>query len=243
MINPDLEINRLRTILSNRQLPNDMIEDICRDTTINISTSIETILNNAIDECILYAQSIGANDFVNTMHVSYDGNSYSIGTTTGKTDFSKERVEMLPHLLKNAKVAQDGSKYRIIPIKDKENQVPTSIFDSMIDRQMQTQQQRSDLMQQRRDRWNNINSGARQTVSIINQDLDMTSRLLNQNQKTNTTTNNFKTASSKQDPHEKWVIGKQDRDMTSFLMDVNNRINNDISSIISNIIYEVERGY
>jgi len=56
-------------------------------------------------------------DFVQQLRATRFGSDYKIVTNSGQTDFTVPPFPMLPKLLKNAKVAKDGSLYKVIPVK------------------------------------------------------------------------------------------------------------------------------
>ncbi len=52
MISPDFEIHRLRSSLSQKNIPQEDIDVVCGNATAEINVAILEILNKALDESI-----------------------------------------------------------------------------------------------------------------------------------------------------------------------------------------------
>lgn len=85
------------------------------------------LLNEALQK--VKTQGASSDTFVEEVTAVRNGDSYRITTDSGRTDFSIPSFPMLPNLLKNAKVAKDGSRYKVIPIAEKSSVKSDSIFD------------------------------------------------------------------------------------------------------------------
>jgi len=181
-------------------------------------------------EAVDYAASIGASDFIDDVYVVNNGSYFAISTRSGITDFSRDRKAMLPDLLRNAKTSKDGNRYKVIPIRDKPSKVVTSSADFAKQQQQALDAARNAIRQNggRRVRPNDaidqFRSGLKKTNSK------------NTVQDSTTGVPDFKTASSKQNPSEKWVIPEKDMDMTVFLLELNSRLARSIEESVTMII-------
>ena len=119
MSNPDLELQRLRWSLQNRGISAQELDDICQRASEEVNLQILDIVSNAAGEAVSYAESIEAWDFLSDMDISEESGNYVIKTKSGLTDYTIDAINNLPNLLKNAKTAADGSRYKVIPIKTK----------------------------------------------------------------------------------------------------------------------------
>jgi hypothetical protein len=119
MLDLESEIDRLFNDLRVRGQTADSAETLCRVARQEIITEVSYI----IEKFVLEAKEVGiaksANEFVDQLKVARIGGQYEMRTDSGKTDFTVPPFPMLPKLLKNAKVAKDGSLYKVIPIEDK----------------------------------------------------------------------------------------------------------------------------
>lgn len=233
MINPDFELDRLRWHLQDREWLSQEIDEIVYAASDEINNVILDVISNASATAITHAEEIGAEDFISDINIVQEGSIYLIGTRSGRTDYSVAKVENLPNLLKNGKLAADGSIYRVIPIKEKTNKIPTSSFQVMKSRQEQIQKTRETIIQNnkasRSDRANIMADQFRQNLSKT-----LVPRKSNTSEVGGTTS--FRTASSKQNPETSWVIPEKDRDMTQYLIDLNDRIKETIEESVLTII-------
>ena len=243
MVNPDAEINRLRSLLMSRRADFSTIDAVCDAASKDINEAILDIVSNGMSEAAEYATELGIDEFISDMDIVNVGGSYQVITTSGKTDFSTPPIPMLPHLLKNAKTAKDGSRYKVIPIGGESGKrtMGRSIFEDQRALQGKIQQAREAL----RDSLN-LNQQQR-SGAMIDKFRDMVRSNLPTRQsfysRTNTRRTNpeFRTASSKQDSTTQWVIPAKELDMTGFLMNLNTKIQSDISSSIMTIVSEYEK--
>src|ERR1700677_3985521 len=119
MINPKFEIERLKQTLKWKGLDDREADDISNLAAADVAEAISELTLNAMAEAIQLGEQLGIPDFSEQIRAVNTGNTVAILTDSGKTDFSWPAIEMLPHLLKNADIAKDGSRYKVIPIKPK----------------------------------------------------------------------------------------------------------------------------
>lgn len=244
MVNPDAEINRLRSLLMSRRADFSTIDAICDAASKDINEVILDIVSNGMAEAVEYAVELGAEDFIEDMDIVNVGGSYQVITRSGKTDFSTPPMPMLPHLLKNAKVAKDGSRYRVIPVGGESSGKKTmgrSIFEDQRALQGKIQVARETLRESL-----NANSNQR-SGEMIDKFRDMvrgnmpTRQSFYNRSHSRRANPEFRTASSKQDPNTQWVTPAKELDMTGFLMNLNTKIQQDIVSSVMTIVNEYEK--
>lgn len=249
MLNPDAELNRLRWSLSNKDwLPNE-VDEIVDQASTDVNNAILDVVSNAVAEATDYAIEIGADDFVEDIDVVDVGGGFQIVTKSGKTDYTKPARQMLPDLLKNAKVAEDGSRYKVIPVGARNKSVTPQkdIFSAMRATMEAQREARANLLQNNLDqRSARAQAMAKEFRNIVDQRLQMLHQ--RRSQRTDTGTHNtgkvdFATASSKQDPTTQWVIPEEKMDMTGYIMDMNKRIEESIYESVSFIIQSYEQEF
>lgn len=240
MLNPDLEINRLRWTLSNRGWEALELDQICDQAAADINNLILDVVSSATAEAVSYAEAIGATEFIDDLDIVESGNIFQIRTRSGRTDFTRERKEMLPHLLKNGETAADGSRYKVIPIHEKQKfDIGSSMFETMKKLDASQQAARAALVDNAR---NNRSARATQMADQFRQSMRQT--MVSKNKKVDDgPVTGFVTASSKQNPETQWVIPEKDADMTQFLSDLNNRISDSIEQSLILILKSYEEEY
>jgi hypothetical protein len=242
LLNPDFEINRLRFELQGTDLSPHEIGDIISAASNEVNDAIMNAIGDAASEAVSHAELLGAEDFINDMDIVQDGYIYIIGTRSGKTDYTRQKVENLPNLLKNAKIAKDGSKYKVIPIKQKisKPKIGTSSFDVMRDQaQMQAEARATLLEDMRTDRSARADAMADQFRARIASSIRSKKNTPDQQGPTVA----FRTASDKQDAHGSWVIPEKDMDMTQFLIDLNEKIRDTIATAVMSIVDQYKQEY
>lgn len=239
MINPDLELDRLRWNLQNKNWEPQEIDSIVDMAAEEINNTILDVVSNASATAISHAEMIGAQDFIFDVDIVQEGSMYFIRTKSGKTDFSIPRTENLPNLLKNGKPTKDGGKYKIIPMREKKPKIGLSSFDTMAEQQRQIDAARGAIIENNR---NNRSARANAMADQFRQGLAKNIAARQKVHAEETGPVQFRTASSKQDPTTQWVIPEIDRDMTQYLVDLNDRIKEVVTESVLTIIkfYETE---
>jgi hypothetical protein len=246
MINPDAEVNRLRSYLSQRDWYQTEIDEICDLCHNDINEIMLDIISNAVAEATDYAIELGAEEFIEDLDVVEIGGGYMIGTRSGKTDYSVPERKMLPDLVKNGEVSEDGDRYKVIPVgKDSGTHQPRDIFSVLQQRDRVLQDARKTLNQQSLDnRSERAQRIAGQWRCIIAEKMK---QVADAKPKTIESPINkrvdFRTASEKQDPDTTWVIPAKEMDMTGYLMDMNKRIQDNIYQSVMFIVESYEKEF
>jgi hypothetical protein len=235
-----LDIERLRFALSRNQVSNIEIQYICDDATSDINEALLSIVSNAISEALNHAINIGADDFIDDVQVLPDSNGlYQISTHSGVTDYSKDKKEMLPHLLKNAETAQDGSRYKVIPIQQKDTRVEHSMFSVLQSRQDMQDDARAAL----RDRAANRRAGITDVLRANLAKQASAAHIASNSLHTKSGPIEFKTASDKQDASTAWVIPEKEADMSEYIQDLNRQILDQAREAIRGIVDSYHASY
>jgi len=244
MINPDAEIAKLRYYLDDRGWLPQEIEEVLDLASRDINETILDVISNAVAETTDYALDMGAEEFVEDITVVEIGTGFMITTQSGQTNYSTPERQMLHDLTKNGKVSEDGHRYKVIPVGGKRSLTrPTNIFGQMQEQQREQQDARASLLESNMDkRTAKAQHMAGHFRSIISSRLE--AMQANKSKQSNSYGEpEFRTASTKQDPAESWVVPAKDMDMTGYLMDMNSRIEATISGAISFIIESYEKEF
>jgi len=265
MINPDAEINKLRSFLGQRGWMQSEIDEICDLAANDINEAVLDIVSNAIAEITDYAIDIGAEEFIEDIDIIDTGSGYMISTISGKTDYSLPEMKMLPDLVKNGEVSADGSRYRVIPIggrssgnrddsaRESISTVGRNKFEGRQARDIFTilQQKDNALQQARRDiNQNALNNRSERAQALASHWRDIIKSKAQQHtssvqsKRTERAANpEFRTASEKQDPQTQWVIPAKEMDMTGYIMDMNKQIHDGIYESVMFIISSYEKEF
>jgi hypothetical protein len=265
MINPDAEINRLRSFLGQRGWMQSEIDEICDLVANDINEVILDIVSNAIAETTDYALDIGAEEFIEDIDIIDTGSGYMISTISGKTDYSVPEMKMLPDLVKNGEVSADGDRYRVIPIggRSSDNRddnaqegistVGRNKFENRQARDIFTMLQQKDatLQQARRNiNQNALNNRSQRAQALASHWRDVIKSRTQQHTSSvqskragQDANPEFRTASEKQDPQTQWVIPAKEMDMTGYIMDMNKRIQDGIYESVMFIISSYEKEF
>lgn len=240
MINPDTELDRLRWNLSGKAWTETEIDEIIGLVSEDINNVILDAVSNATSQAITHAEAIGAQDFIDDIDVIQEGSLYVITTKSGITDFTVQRVENLPNLLKNGKDMKGGGKYKVIPIREKRSRMGTSTFESMAQQDRDKQSARTALAD---DASSNRSARATTMAQQFRQNLAKTIESRKKALPQEVGTPQFRTATSNQDPKKDWVIPEIDRDMTQYLIDLNDRIRDTVQESVTTIISFYQQEY
>lgn len=252
MLNPDAEINRFRSSLMAKGIDYEQIDMVVDAVSTDINEAILDVVASAMEDTAIYAADLGAEEFIEEMDLQEIGGSFQIVTISGKTDYSTPKTQMLPHLIKNGEIAEDGSKYKVIPMREGKKESGTigkSIFESQQALQKSIQMARESLRNGLRqgqspratEMTQRFREIARQRVAARKSFYSLPKLSTGGTSTSPEPTPEFRTASSKQDPNTQWVIPARDLDMTGFLMDINKRIQDEIYHSVNTIISEYER--
>jgi len=242
MLDANAEIARLRQKLQIKSLSDDVIDSICDEA----ANEINMLTSDLLADAMLTAVELGkdSDEFISEVKAIRYSNFFSIGTESGRTDFSEPPFPMLPKLLKNAKVAKDGSLYKVIPIKNKtDNRVNNTIESAMINienaRQLAKNNSNNDAINS-----SNQSPDATKGMSTITAMQNMAKMSKNRkNTNTRQTATSFRTASSKQDASVKWVNPGKEADMSNIIRNINDNLHDSIDKVISDVITKYDGMY
>lgn len=241
MINPKFEVERLRQTLVWKGLDDREATEVSNLAAGDIAEAISELALNAMVEAIQMGEQLGIEDFGEQITVINDGNTVSIGTDSGKTDFSWPSINMLPHLLKNAKIAKDGSRYKVIPMNNKKR-TATSSAGVAVDMQAAQTVARDALKGNKMGAQSGdpLQSSALFSGLAQAKEFMANKRRVRESQVKNAPATEFRVASSKQNPATMWVSPPRDRDMTVILADINRNLETSIMNVVSSIVKQYE---
>lgn len=192
-------------------------EDMRQQIVGDISSVIKSLVSSAISEL----QDLGVEDAITHLELSGVSGYPELRSDTGNFDFSTPPTPMLPWLLKNAKVAKDGTLYKRIPIGgggSKEKR--TKDISSGIDR-MNSISPMEDMASEMAA---SFNAGATPIKKMVEKQGGEV---------------HFRTATSKQDPSKDWVLPSKEQNLSFQVQAINQRLRADIDLEVEAII----RGY
>ena len=251
MLDAKMEVDQLRQRLRLKNLSEQVINAICDEVSREIGGQAVDILASATEEAVSAGSSVGSVEFINDIGIVSNGHGFEISTMSGKKDFSEPPFPMLPKLLKNAKIAKDGSQYKVIPIRDKStktNSNPTAVTTEAayknINNARHAAKQERDAMKEKLNTSSSPSPTRGMDVFAAMQGVNGAGRVTtNVREKSTEPIIGFRTASSKQDMNVKWVQPKKDANMDSALYDINARMQDSLDSIILDTIRRYEDGY
>jgi len=236
MTTPDSELYRLRGSLYGSGWEMDEIEQILDQASRDINEIVLDVVENAVAEAIDYAQELGIEEFITDVDVKDHGGYFEIGTISGITDFSTPSREMLPDLLKGApENPNTGNKTKVIPVGKSSEKMHGDIFSVMREREKKIQETRSSIIDK------NINNRSAKATQVAHQfrsviQRNLASKRADTQPRVVQGKQEFRTASSTQDPSESWVYPARELNMTGFLMDLNSRIKDTLQSSVEELI-------
>jgi len=233
MLNPDAEINRLRHNLRFKDYPEDLVDAMCDAASADINEFMLDVVSSALVDVAEHAYEMELEELAADLDVVDVGGIFQIITRSRKTDYSTPEIHMLPNLLKNAETAGDGSRYKIIPIhgKGERRRMGKNMFEDQQQRQKALEAARQSLKAGR----------ATSTGTMLQSFREMMHRNVAARKQfyelpSVDGTPNFKTASSNQDPSTSWVVPAQDKDMTGYIMQVNDSISRNVQDAVVQIV-------
>lgn len=216
----------LRESLRRKRKSEDRIDELVYRAENDLNIAILDIVTDSLQQVQQLAIEYGIDDFVENVDIQAVGGSFEIAITGGKTDYSTEKEEMLPNLLKNGKTAKDGSVYKVIPlptIREYKTRSLSSV-DMMRSRAEEVKQERIDK--------NRTLDAGRMTKAFAASN----PRATVETETHPAVGKEFRTASSKQDQTTQWVKPARDINITNDLMDINSRMSAQINNVTQTII-------
>ena len=246
MLDANAEIMRLRQRLRFKNLSESVIDSICDDAAREISDVTSDLLANAMNEAVNAGGDVMSIDFIDQIRAVRSGPSFQITTDSGNTDFSIAPFPMLPSLLKNAKIAKDGSLYKVIPIKQKKGTSNTGVAKTTEAAMRNINNARNAAKaEQGEDNRTSSSPDVMKGMSTVAamQEISKTRNAGKQKEKSNDPAINFRTASSKQDPNTQWVNPGRKIDLTGALNSINANLQDSIDNAIDDIVRRLEGLY
>lgn len=203
-----MHLEILKSHLRDRGLADYEVDAIVQQAQNDINEAMAEKQAVAMDEAINVGVQKGSADFINDLRPSDD--AFELETESGRTDFTLPPYPNLNNLLKNPKVANDGSLYKVIPVgaPSAPRNIASNIFDAA--RAMDIERKEQAAAQSRTPK----------------------------NVKTT-----FRTASSKQDSTQSWVLPAKEMDFTDDLNQINSELRDTLEIIVTSIINSYKEAY
>jgi len=246
VIDPNMEIQRLRQRLKMKNLSDKVIDQICDEVSRDISSRTSDILADAMNDAINAGGDAMSIDFIDEIKAVRSGPSFDIVTDSGKSDFSEAPFPMLPRLLKNAKVAKDGSLYKVIPIKQKgssNKNTATSTTVALSNVENARLRAKEERANDQRGYTSPDAMKGMDTLSAMQQISKSRQKQPKTREKNTQPAIDFRTASSKQDASSQWVNPGRKIDMSSALNNINANLHDSIDRVIEEVIRTYEGMY
>lgn len=251
MIDPNYEIDMLKQRLRFKNLSEPVIDSICADASHDIISISTDLLADAMEEAVRAGAEAKSVQFINELRVVQNGNQFAVGTESGRRDFSEPPFPMLPKLLKNAKTAQDGSLYKVIPLRDKSAKRSSGRMavttEAALKNINESRQAAKDLRDELGDDYTtSLTPDALKgmsTFAALQAINDVRKAFPTMKQKSTEPVMAFRTASSKQSPSEKWVHPGREVMMGNVLHEINARLQDRLDQAIMDVIRRHEDIY
>jgi len=227
---------QLRSILRMRGKSEDRIDEIMHWAEQDLNMAILDIVTDSLQQVQQLAIEYGIEDFVEKVCIKPVGGNFEVTVMDGDMDYSEPQVEMLPRLLMNGKTAKDGSVYRVIPLPTVRGYKARSLsnVDAILERannikqeQLLKREQRRTHMREQREldayRMTRQLSGSMPRATMVTQEIAPQGK-------------EFRTASSKQDPHTMWVRPARKIDVAEEIMTINTNMNRRIDDATQSIV-------
>jgi hypothetical protein len=118
MLDAKQEIDRLRSSLKFKGFTDTIIDEICREASIEIGAATSDILSDAMAEAYSLGKDIGSADLIEEIRAVRSGSSFEIIADSG-SDYSEPPFPMIPKILKGAKGANSSPLPKQMPEKVK----------------------------------------------------------------------------------------------------------------------------
>lgn len=247
MLDPNAELDRLRQRLRMKNLPESIVDQICDEASREISEITSDLLADAMNEAVNAGGDAMSEEFIDEIRAVRSGASFDIITDSGSTDFSEPPFPMLPRLLKNAKVAKDGSLYKVIPlqrkgIKNEKSITPTTeaAFRRIESARVRAKEDKGETQRSYAspDALKGMDTmSAMQAISSTRQ------KQPTPHNKSKEPVVDFRTASSKQDQSTQWVYPGKKVDMSGALQNINANLHDSIDKAVEEVIRKHEGLY
>ena len=247
MLDANAEIDRLKQRLRMKNLSEKVCDKICDEVSRDISIATSDILADAMNQAVNAGGDIASTEFIDELKAIRGGNGFDIITASGQTDFSEPPFPMLPRLLQNAKVAKDGSLYKVIPIRMKSGKTDSRVavtteaaYQNINDARYRAKEAREADKESSRSLSPDALKGGDIFATMMSLN---TSRTKQKRERNTEPVIAFKTASSKQDPNTQWVQPGKTKNMSGQLREINMNMHDSIDTVIKDTIRMYEDMY
>lgn len=221
MINLEIKLFQLQKHLRDYGIEDSDVHTLVQEAKDIIYESIDELTQAAMQDAVLYAEEQGVYEFAQELTVDQNGLYRTLSSKRGTFRFNYPERQNLNNLLKNGEIADDGSKYKIIPVGKKSF---SSSFDQMKAQSAIQSEARAAMIGK------NMSKRASQLSEALQ------AKIRDRVQNVASRSPEFKTASSKQDPQKSWVIPERDVDLTEYMENLNSQLQAEITNTIDNTI-------
>lgn len=242
MLNPRFELDRLRSTLTNKGIQEDQVNFLCDNASKDINIGITQAVADALEAATEAGLAVGAYDFVDQLRAGQTGDGFQVMTESGNTDFSYPPLQMMASLLKNPKVAKDGTLYKVIPMG---GNAPSTqqVFRNQSDAQANIASSKRQAMESWKDQKAAPGTSDPTSMPLQFSGIAMAQKAQERNQmikqqrreKVSRGTS-FRTVTSKQNPQTQWVLPAKDMNMTDKLEAINSQLTAAIDDLVFNIV-------
>ena len=227
MISHKLSI--LRSRLSAMGIRGSKLEDIMDSAAAEISDAVKSIVEDAVHQAEGIGSAMKAEEFLSQIRLDPSSGYVEISTDSGRLNFSTPPVPMLPWLLKNAKTAEDGSRYKVIPVgggsvSSKPKPVAKDIAAGL------------NALSAERSTATNMAEKMAAAFSV-----SAATGTSERQEPQSLSKPEFRVASSKQDATRQWVAPPKDLDMTGAVMSINAAIRSSIDQACDEVLKRHEK--
>lgn len=217
------KINMLRQHLRSIGLDATETEGLCDEARKEIGEQMKSIVSSAVVEAENEGSAIGADEFLSQIRLDVDSGYIQISTDSGQLDFSLPPTPMLPWMLKNAKVAKDGSRYKVIPVGQSTGSKPKPAAKDIMSGLGALNSSESNLDSMAEAMAQAFTGGA-------------SKKMADRQAPPSAGKPEFRIASDKQDAARQWVAPAKDLDMSGMVMQLNNRMREEVDRVCDEII-------
>lgn len=224
----DFEVRSLLYDLERDGVSKIRLEALASKIEEEIRRRVASIVSEAVQEAVSIGEDMKADEFLEQIRLEPSGFYVEITTDSGTTDFSTPPFPMLDSLLKNAKHTKTGDRYKVIPVGKKSNRPPKMLkgVENGLNRLNEGLKGKS------------LNDMALETAAVFNMGA---SELVAKKQEQEVyKQTEFRTVTSKQDPHTSWVQPAKMADMSAPLADINAKLYFKLSSVVKEVIHDME---
>ena len=249
MLDANHEIEQFKHRLRFKNLSEPVIDSICQDVAIEIMHASTDLLADAMEQAVQAGAEARSVQFISEIRAVSNGGSFMVGTESGRHDFSEPPFPMLPKLLKNAKTAQDGSRYKVVPIRDKGTKSNLGRIGVTTEAALRNINDARKLAKEARDADDYTSQltpdalSGMSTFAALQAINEVRKAFPTMREKSTEPVTAFRTASSKQDANAKWVQPGRQANMASALHHINSQLQMDLDDAIRGIIHRHEGMY